>query len=203
MTTPASPLFIVVEGLDGVGKSTIVKRLAEALEVIALRTPQTELLPVRADILRCFADAPLATTLFYASTVAAASQQVLTHRAAGRAVVLDRYYLTTCVYGQVLRAERHPVALLEQLGEQLIPAHVTVYLFAASEERHKRMQSRGHIGDEDRRSFDAELAAELDAAYLRMSTHRLVGRWLPIETSVLQPDEVVARILAALSGGAA
>ena len=43
-------LFISLEGLDGVGKTTVTKMLAEELAGVAVQTPQPELHEVRRHI---------------------------------------------------------------------------------------------------------------------------------------------------------
>lgn len=200
MNAPRQPLFIVVEGLDGAGKSTVVQALAAQLGAIELRTPQSELAPLRAEILRCFARSSLATTLFYAATVAAAAQEVSAHRTTGNPVVMDRYLLSTCAYGQVIRGSGYPQALLDQLASCLVPADVTVYLYASRECRRQRIQTRGHMVAEDRLSFDLAVAERLHAAFERLAEHRLAGRWLPVDTSTCDVAGVVAQIFNALVG---
>ena len=200
MNANALPVFVVVEGLDGVGKSTLVKRLSAELAAAPIQTPQAQLAPLRPMILQCFAGSPRATTLFYASTLVAAAAEVAAHRSAGRAVVLDRYFLSTCAYGQVLRAEQHPADLLSLLGAQLVPADLTVYLFADPSRRRERMAARGHLGAEDQLSTELQLATNLDAAYRSMSTHPLVGRWLPVDTSALTVDQTIAAICQEVPG---
>lgn len=199
MISSRIPLFIVVEGLDGVGKTTVVRELARELAADILHTPPVELAAARADILRCFTDSPLATTLFYASTLAAAAQQAAARRAAGRSVVLDRYYLSTCAYGEVLRGNQHPRQLLDGLAALLLPADVTIYLHASSECRRERMQARGQLGAEDRLSAKADIAERLEAAFASGATHHLVGRWLPVDTMLRTSSGVVATVLNALS----
>lgn len=193
------PLFLVVEGLDGAGKSTVVRALSAALGAVELRTPSDALAPVRADILRCLERSPLATTLFYASTVAAAAAEVRELLAAGQSVVMDRYLLSTCAYGQVVRGGEHPAELLDKLVGALLPADVTVYLYASRACRRARILQRGHLVAEDRLSFELGVAERLHAAFDRLSAHPLVGRWLPIDTTETDVAGVVAQILDTLA----
>ena len=199
MSARRLPLFVVVEGLDGVGKSTVVDLLAQRLAAVPLRTPPRELAEARVSILRCYERAPLATTLFYASTLAAVSRDIAQLQAAGRAVVLDRYYLSTCVYGEVVRPMEHPADLLEQLSARLIPADVTVYLHAERDCRRRRMQERSHIGHEDGLTFDPGISDKLDAGFRACAGHRVAGRFLPVETTRMDAVHVVDHICRTLA----
>lgn len=193
------PLFLVVEGLDGAGKSTVVRALSTALCAVELRTPSDALAPMRADILRCLERSPLATTLFYASTVAAAAAEVRERLAAGQPVVMDRYLLSTCAYGEVVRGVEHPAALLTQLAATLTPADVTIYLHASRACRRARILQRGHLVAEDRLSFELGVAERLHAAFDRLSAHPLAGRWLPLDTTETDVAHVVTQTLDALA----
>lgn len=200
MSARRPPLFIVVEGLDGAGKSTAARALAVELAAVELKTPGAELAPLRSEILRCLARSPLATTLFYAAAVAAASHEVTEHRAAGRHVVMDRYLLSTCAYGQVVRSSQYPSGLLDELSSRLVPADLTVYLYASRERRRERILARGHMVEEDRLSFELEVAERLHAAFGRLAEHRLAGRWLAIDTSACDVAGVVAQVMQGLAG---
>jgi dTMP kinase len=90
--------FIVVEGLDGTGKSTLAAHLAERLGATLLRTPATELSTVRPVVDAAFAQSPVAAQLFYGATVVLASDRARTLLAQGTPVVIDRYWLSTVVY---------------------------------------------------------------------------------------------------------
>lgn len=198
MNTVIRPLFIVVEGLDGAGKSTVVRALAAALGALELRTPADALAPVRADILRCLEHSPLATTLFYASTVAAAAAEVRELNAAGRSVVMDRYLLSTCAYGEVVRGGEYPAELLQKLAAALLPADVTVYLHASRACRRARILQRGHAVAEDRLSFELGVAERLHCAFGELASHPLAGRWLPVDTTETPVAGVVSQILGEL-----
>lgn len=191
MSAARPPLFVVLEGLDGVGKSTLAKRLAKLLGAMEMRTPPPMLAPLRAEILRCFEDSPMATTLYYAATVADASRKVARRQAAGRAVVMDRYFLSTCVYGEVVRASDHPGEVLDALAARLVPADVTVYLYAERDRRRERMRARGHIGYEDQLTFEPDSAARLDAGFRSRSGHPLAGRFLALDTTEQDAEQTL------------
>jgi dTMP kinase len=197
--------FVVVEGLDGVGKSTVAARLAERLGADLLTTPPARLAAVRPAILAALADSPGATTLFYAAGTLAVSREVERALSRGRAVVVDRYFLSTCAYGRVIRGGELPAAALDAIARELVAPDVTVYLHAGARQRLARLKHRARItriGHEDRRTLDPAVAARLDAAYRDSRDDRLAGRFLPVDTSDVDVEGVVERVLALLDGGA-
>lgn len=194
MSGPHQPLLVVVEGLDGVGKSTVVTRLARHLHAVELRTPARELATMREGILNALANSPLATTMFYATSVLAASQQAGQMLAQGRTVIMDRYYLSTLVYGEVLRGSEFPGPELDALERWLVPADLTVYLHASPECRTKRMLARGILSPEDRLTFQPQTARLLDEGYRCRANHLVAGQFVPIDTETLSADDIVLLI---------
>src|SRR5688572_10329827 len=94
----ARPWFVVLEGLDGTGKSTVASRLAELGGAEVLATPQAALLPCRDTVERVFpADSP-SQTVFYAACVLEASRVADRAIRGGRSVVCDRYWASTVAY---------------------------------------------------------------------------------------------------------
>ncbi len=187
----SAPIFVVVEGLDGTGKSTLAAQLASALDAPLLRTPPEELACVRATADGVYAHADIATQLFYASTVAYVSDQVRQLRAARRSVVVDRYWLSTVVYA----ACREECAALDDVASHLQVPDVTVYLETSEPLRRARVHARG-CTVADRASFrDGEqLRARYDAAL----HGPIAGRVLRVHTGDRTSSEVLADVLAEL-----
>lgn len=176
MNAPAQPHFIVLEGLDGAGKSTLAQRLADQLGARLLTTPPAELRDVRPQVDDLYKGCNLASTLFYASAVAWASEAAKATLAAGQSVILDRYWLSTRVYGEVVRREPPPA-----LDALLLPAHLTVFLDADEATREQRMTARRCLTPADADSL--QRGPDLRSAYLALAQHPVAGRFLHIDTA--------------------
>src|SRR2546422_940162 len=98
-STGDSHKLIVVEGIDGTGKTTVARRLATAIRAKYLRTP-----PPRFDSLRKYVDKEASVEtrfLFYLCSVAYASD-IIRRELTKRDVVCDRYLGTTLAYHRAL-----------------------------------------------------------------------------------------------------
>lgn len=118
------PAFIVFEGLDGSGKSTCARLLADTIDAEYLTTPSPDLRAYREDVIASFAGCQEANQLFYLATVFATSANARDLIGEGRPVVLDRYFLSTQAYA----AFRGTVLDLDQVAKDLLPADITVFL---------------------------------------------------------------------------
>ncbi len=182
--------FLVVEGLDGTGKSTLAAALAAHLGAALLRTPSNELGAVRPVVDAAFAASPVATQLFYGATVVHASDRARALLAQGTPVVIDRYWLSTLVYA----ACRDAHVDLGPVEPVLLRPDLTVFVDADERVRRARLAARGMTAA-DRDSVAQREA--LRARYLEgLSTCALAGRVLRIDSTRATPDELVARVLA-------
>jgi dTMP kinase len=184
------PPFVVVEGLDGVGKSTLARGLAHALDAELLSTPPSSLGDVRAAADTAFARCPDAMELFYAATVAAASCDIRRILCGGRPVVLDRYLLSTLVYAE-LRAR--PLPLADLAGRLAVP-DLTLLCVAPLPERRLRMERRGT----EALPHDAMTLSEAGHAaglrgYRNQAAHEVAGRLVELDLGALDADAALAR----------
>lgn len=88
--------FIVVEGFDGSGKSSIAKFIAEKYGYLYMKTPMNAFARAR----ECFDDSSnlLERLSFYAGSCISASLAIEQLRRDNISVVLDRYYYSTIAY---------------------------------------------------------------------------------------------------------
>ena len=117
--------LIVIEGLDGSGKTTLSRRLAERFCGRWFTTPDQDLRALRTDI-EAALSCPDARQLFYAASVCQVASRLKLDLDAGRDVFVDRYWLSTWAYG----IERGTSLQLDEIERGLPPAEVTLERFA-------------------------------------------------------------------------
>ena len=119
----------------------------------------------------------------------AASEEVRHLLGQGLSVVLDRYILSTQAYA----AFRGSGLQLDSLGDLLHPADLTVFLEAPLTVRRPRLLKRGESAA-DRETLTPDADANLREAHRRRAGLKVIGRYLPIDTSVFSPDEVTKKV---------
>jgi thymidylate kinase len=189
MRTP----FIVVEGLDGTGKSTLAARLAARLGATLLRTPTSEFSAVRLVVDATFAASPVAAQLFYSATVVYASDRARSLLARGTPVVIDRYWLSTVVYA----ACRDAHIDLSSVELVLLRPDLTVFVEADENVRRDRLAARG-MTEADRDSV-AQRDSLRERYLARLSGCALSGAVLRLDSTRATPDELVERVLAVVA----
>jgi dTMP kinase len=137
--------FIVIEGLDGVGKSTLVSKLAEMFSGHAMSTPGPALRDIRNSVLEVFAQDELAKALFYTASVSSEGKQARCLTNQGKWVLMDRYWASTVAYAKA----RGVTANLDALSESLTQPDLTVLLLLDEPERQKRLRLRGSTSEDE------------------------------------------------------
>lgn len=181
-----SPVFIVFEGLDGSGKTTLARLVADALGALYMQTPSETVRVFRDEIIESFTGDQEAAQLFYLSTVFAASTEVERHLGAGRSVVLDRYFLSTQAYAEF----RGSKLRLDDFAELLVSADLTVFLDAPLDVRRQRIVERGGASAADRETLHPEADSKLRELHVAKSALPVVGDFMHIESSA--PPQAVA-----------
>jgi dTMP kinase len=188
------PVFVVFEGLDGSGKSTVARKVAEALSAEFLTTPSRSVRRYRDEIISGFGGSQEACQLFYLSTVFGAAHEVRALLDCGRSVVLDRYFLSTQAYA----AFRGSVLRLDGLGDLLVPADLTVLMDAPVYVRVDRLAQRGESAA-DRETLAPAADSRLRAEHAARLTLPVLGRVLHLDCGVMGPDALVERVIGALT----
>lgn len=176
--------FIVLEGLNGVGKTTVGKLLAERLGGEYYRTP-----PPPFDQIRERIDSsgdPIVRYYFYLSSVCYASIQIGQKRRK-TPVVCDRYILTTQCYHSVLG-----ISVVNTDSLQLEKPDLTVLLTCREPERQVRLSQRGRTHN-DLEEERMGIASAFEREY------RLSPEIFEVDTTDMAPKEVVNAILKQLS----
>lgn len=133
------PRFIVLEALDGVGKTTLAHALAAHLGGVGMNTPGDALRPVTPGILAGLGDHQTARALFYASSVLAQGREARRLVDAGTTVVMDRYWLSTISFERA----RGVIASLCDVESLVEPPDLTLVLSLDESERQWRLHERG------------------------------------------------------------
>jgi len=192
--SPFEGTFIVLEGPDGVGKSTQVDLLARRLvrqgEVVVTREPGG--VPFAETVREFLLAEPVSQVaqalLFAAARSLHVDQVVAPALARGATVISDRYWPSTYVY-QGSTWGMGKVAELEQICEHPVPDEVVVLC---------REKPFGELSASD--PFEH---ADLHAWGMRMELYREVAlghRWRCVDADGT-PGEVHERIVAAISQG--
>ena len=156
--------LIVLEGPEGAGKSTQVKRLAEFLgkaghQVVSLREPGGTPVgdEIREKLLRGASDiAPAAESLlFMASRAQLVEREIRPALAAGKTVLLDRFFLSTYAYqaaGRGLPLDQ--IAAANRMAIADVRPDLTIVLALPASEGMARASKRGEKDRMERAASD-------------------------------------------------
>ena len=188
-------MFIVLEGLDGVGKSTAVEGLARRLGAQQQQTPP----PILHAFRPYFDASPEFKRGFYMAGNFLAAEEVKVALAAGKSVVCDRYFTSTCAYALAKEDLLPPAGdpAYKWPPELLRPKHIIQLVLPEARrlERRAARENTPETREEEELRKDAAFAQRVREAYGRMGC---------VEVSAEgTPDEVVDRLLAAVGRGPA
>lgn len=205
--------LVVFEGAEGAGKTTQVARLVARAAALGIAcesyrepggTPLGD--AVRALVLTPGHDVrPRAEALLFMAARAQLLAHVAERLAAGVAVVLDRFFLSTYAYqiaGRGLPAD--DVRAANRLATAGVVPDLTLLLTADADEARARVGRRGGLDRMEREdaAFHARVAAAFDAATAPawQAAHPEVGRVVRVDGGGTA-DAVAARVAAALADG--
>lgn len=185
-------MFIAIEGLDAVGKTTVTEALAGHLGAVAMNTPGPDLRLLSDRILAALGDDQAARCLFYAASVLAQGRRARAIADQGGMVVMDRYWLSTVSY-----ARARGVSLDLTAVERIVPLPDATLLLTLDEgERVRRLGSRGATSA-DIETLD-EVFRETVVREMRSNARRRDLRPVEVDLGCADREEALRRVLSAL-----
>lgn len=187
--------FIVIEGLDATGKSTLVAKLAKHLDATLLACPPTLEAPgLSAEDLRLYFDErpPTQRRAYYRAANLIASEQAEMALQTGH-VVMDRYWTSTVAFAALDDTSNINQEWQGCYPPELRVPDVVILLTVDEENRTKRMSGRG----EPATTEEQNLAVDITRRKAVLRTYRMF-KPIEIDTSHLDPDAVLETVLAAL-----
>lgn len=178
-----SGLFITIDSLDGIGKTTLVRGLAAHLGGFAMDTPGAPLRELSTPILHAFGNSETAKCLFYAASVLAQGERARALAARGEIVVMDRYWASTLAY-----ARARGVTIDLSAIAALVPApDLSILLTLDEGERVRRLALRGGISPADAETLSVEFRNTV-MHHLRQGTN------VEIDLTGTDPEAAVRRV---------
>ncbi|MBS3117544.1 thymidylate kinase [Candidatus Woesearchaeota archaeon] len=186
--------FIVLEGGDGVGKSTICEHLSERIEAMLIKTPGEIHSPIRS-LVEGEAQ-PLAKFLYYLSSVKYASDLVAAVLRDGP-VVCDRYIWSSLVgysvYSQrgVWDIKREFQFIMDGLE---IPNHTILLTVQEGEQLRRIYERNGEImtGSDTLSYNQSSFRRMINNMYLEIAERE---DWLVVDTSTKAIDDTLFEIM--------
>ena len=187
--------FIVIEGLDATGKSTLAVGLAKSLNATHLKCPpRLEAPELMADDLRSYFDnrPSVQRRAYYRAANLVASEQAEQALQKGH-VVMDRYWTSTVAFAALDDDSNLDEEWHGRYPPELCKPDIVILLTVDEENRIKRMQERGESVTVEEQNLAEDVTC-------RETVLRVYRGFDPIEvdTSDLTPDAVLEAVLAAL-----
>ena len=170
--------FIVLEGLDGCGKSTISTILQKTYNANLLNALPKEIKPWLEIVGNT--KLPEATFSYFTLCNLLKSQEIESIIPSGRNVILDRYFYTTYVYHQEIIKVNFPTGI-KDFYKNLIQPDLVIFLDVPQEIRKERIKSRkGELqwfGDaisikKDLTNSYFKLFSDLNTKFLSVDNHK-------------------------------
>ena len=189
--------FIVIEGLDATGKSTLVDALAKSLDATLLKCPpRLEASELTDGDLRKYFDTRPAVQrrAYYRAANLIASEQAEVALQTGH-VVMDRYWTSTVAFAALDGDSDLDREWQGEYPPELRKPDIVILLTVDEKNRAKRMQNRGVPTTDEEQNLAADVAR-------REEVLRIYRTFDPIEinTSPLAPDAVLKTVLTTLRG---
>lgn len=187
--------FIVIEGLDATGKSTLVAKLAKSLNATLLKCPPLLEAPklMVGDLRSYFDDRPsVQRRAYYRAANLIVSEQAELALEKGH-VVMDRYWTSTVAFAALDDDSNLDEEWHGRYPPELRKPDIVVLLTVDEENRTKRMRERR----EPITTEEQNLAADVARRETVLQVYRSFDP-VEIDTSCLKPSEVLEVVLETL-----
>ena len=183
--------FVVLEGHDAAGKTTVAEELARDLGGVYIKTPGSEYAGIRKAIDR---EASAETRLlFYLTSVSDASDKIKAMRKS-RDIVCDRYIWSSIIGYAAYSGKSldEVVERLQQITDHLEPPNHIILLYTNEEEQIRRLARRRNGSASDAECVtNGTFRRHINGLYERM---RELYRWTAIDTSGRDVKDVAKEI---------
>lgn len=186
--------FIVLEALDGVGKTTLTAGLATTLPGVTLAMPGLPR-PVMHAVFTGLGSDPTSRCLFHAAAARAIGLRARELTTGGQHVIVDRYWLSALAYARA----RGMTADFSAVERQIPEPDLTVVLTLDEAERERRLVQRGAT-DVDRETLAPAFRSAVFAEFGREDRASAWRPHLTLDVTGLTVPGTVARMLDALRG---
>ncbi len=186
--------LLLIEGVDGTGKSTVVMELEKRYSLKRISTPVEPLRSIRGNYDQGGVP-PQARLLFYLSANAY-SAKVIQDELKKTDVALDRYLLGTIANHNILAASDFSFFFTESEKLRMLAPDVTIVLTATQKVREDRIKQRVENGDGDfefsiRSKIQEELVRCLNLPIYKTGLREIIDTSnIPIEVVVNKVVEV-------------
>ncbi len=187
--------FIVIEGLDATGKSTLVEKLTKRLNATLLQCPPRLEAPDLSDTdLRSYFDdrPPAQRRAYYRAANLIASEQAEIALQNGH-VVMDRYWTSTVAFAALDDDSDLDREWEGRYPPELRKPDAVILLTVDEENRTKRMRGRGEPVTDEEQNLAEDMVHREDVLRMYRSFDPI-----EIDTSNLDPDAVLEVVFAAL-----
>lgn len=186
-------LFVVLEALDGVGKTTLARDLAQRVGGVSMDTPGPELRVVSPAVLAGLGADQDARCLFYAASVLALGRRARGLADAGTVVVMDRYWLSTVSYARTRGAS----VALDAVERSVPEPDITVLLTLDEDERQRRLHSRGFTAA-DRETLSPRFRAPVLQEMMSDARLPALRPTVTVDLTDADPEHAVLRVIEAI-----
>ena len=183
--------FIVIEGLDATGKSTLVGRLSSVLHATQLSCPPVIQIPsIQQGPARSHFDSlsPLQRRAYYRFSNLVASEEVGKAISTGH-VVMDRYWTSTAAFAAMDEGFEHDVEL-GQYPDEIRKPDLLILLTVDEHNRLERLQGRGEVETKEESELAASKTKRENVLQAYMAFNPVI-----IDTSNKSPEQVCEEAL--------